>query len=118
MFDQAAGTQIVALVEPQSIVAALNGAAFDLNPYTGLVRVTQGVSVVSGAVSGKLQHSANGSTNWTDVIDGAFAAIADVGFQTLLLNLRSLRRYIRWINADAGFNAFILVSATLTPIRQ
>lgn len=90
----------------------------DLNNFEGdiLVLLDSGAAAASGTMTGKLQHSADGSTSWEDVTGGGFTAVAQAASrQTLVLNGDDLRRYIRFVGtiAASGTTTYSVVGFAL-----
>lgn len=79
-----------------------NGAAFELGDRDSL-RLNLVVATVTGttpSMTVKLQTSADGSTNWTDVPNGAFAAVTAAG--TTRLVVAALDRFVRPVETLTG----------------
>lgn len=77
----------------------------DLKDFEGDVQIIldSGAAGASGTMTGKLQHSADGSTNWADVTGGGFTAVAQAASkQVLTLNSDDLRRYVRFVGTIAA----------------
>lgn len=90
----------------------------DLNNFEGdiLVLLDAGAAGGSGTMTGKLQHSADGSTSWDDVTGGGFTAVAQAASrQALVLNGDDLRRYIRFVGtiASSGTTTYSVVGFAL-----
>lgn len=99
-FNFAGGATVTHLLAPVSAAntAAATGAAVDLLAYDTPVVIVQSHGIGTGTLDGKIQDSADGSTDWTDVSGAAFTqstTTADV--QKLVLNPKSVRRYIRYL---------------------
>jgi hypothetical protein len=78
--------------------AAATGAAVDLIAYDTPVAIVQSHGTSTGTLDGKIQDSADGSTDWQDVSGAVFTqstTTADV--KSLTLNPKSVRRYIRYL---------------------
>lgn len=115
MNDKAAGLSIVQMLVPVVLNGPVNGLTVDLNTYTGSIRVTQSISGVAGPLEGIIQDSADGSS-WANVTGGSFASVDTTGFETIRLDRRSLRRYIRWITTSSPVDAITSVTLAATPI--
>lgn len=77
----------------------------DLKDLEGDIQVMldSGSAASSGTMTGKIQHSANGSTGWDDVTGGGFTAVAQAASkQVITLNSDDLRRYIRFVGTIAA----------------
>jgi hypothetical protein len=90
----------------------------DLNNFEGdiLILLDAGAAGGSGTMTGKLQHSADGSTSWDDVTGGGFTAVAQAASrQALVLNGDDLRRYIRFVGtiASSGTTTYSVVGFAL-----
>lgn len=90
----------------------------DLATFEGdiLLLLDSGAAAASGTMTGKIQHSANGTTNWDDVTGGGFTAVAQAASrQTLVLNGDDLRRYIRFVGtiAASGTTTYSVVGFAL-----
>lgn len=77
----------------------------DLQQYDGDIVVTldAGAAAASGTMTGVIQDSADGSTDWQPVTGGAFTAVAQAASrQQLVLSKDELRRYIRFVGTIAS----------------
>lgn len=94
------------LSRPAAQTASVNGAAFDLQPYLGVVKIIQDIGVVSGTNptwDGKIQTSADGATGWTDVTGATFAQVtASNNSAAIALDTRAVSRYIRYVGTIGG----------------
>lgn len=100
LFNFAGGATAVHLLASASAAntAAATGAAVDLNEYDSPVVIVQSHGTGTGTLDGKIQDSADGSTDWQDVSGATFTqstTTADV--KKLVLNPKSVRRYIRYV---------------------
>jgi hypothetical protein len=102
------------LMTPQVITTTFTGSALDLLDYDGLVLVVQTVGVVTaGTLVGKIQSSADGSTNWVDVPGALFAVVsASTNVQSLALDCQTCQRFIRYIGTETGTNVAASVTAS------
>lgn len=91
---------------PAARTATLTGAAIDTLTYVGLLTICQHIGVVSGTNptwAGKIQDSADGSTDWTDVSGATFTTVtASTNFQYIRLHKRGFRRYFRVVGTIGG----------------
>jgi len=90
----------------------------DLKDFEGdiLFLLDSGAAASSGTMTGKIQHSLNGTTGWDDVTGGGFTAVAQTAFrQTLVLNGDDLRRYVRFVGtiAASGTTTYSVVGFAL-----
>jgi uncharacterized protein YaiE (UPF0345 family) len=77
----------------------------DLQQLDGDIVITldAGAAAASGTMTGVIQDSADGSTDWQTVTGGSFTAVAQAAsFQQLVLTKDSLRRYIRFVGTIAN----------------
>ena len=85
--------------------ATVTGAAFDCQQYTGNFKVGQHVGAVAGTnptLDGKIQDSADGVT-FADVPGLTFAQVTAANAdQSLLVDSRAVRRYIRYVGTIGG----------------
>ncbi len=113
------------IVMPGRIAATTTGAAFDMFPFDGpalLHMRSTGMEAGSTTMDIKIQHSADGSTNWTDAtmpITGAPMAFTQIvnaatAGQTLEINVADLKRYIRGVQTLAGTTPFGAAYVCLT----
>lgn len=94
------GVSVTALAVAASIIATGNGAAVNVGDYHGLAQlVLNSGPTNAGTDTIKLQHSDDGSTNWTDVTGAAFAAVGtSASEQTLLINADRLKKFVRVVD--------------------
>jgi len=109
---------IAALGVAAAMTATTNGPAVDVSRFTGLAKVSLNSSAMGAAgttSNTKLQHSADGSTNWVDVPSGAFAQVTNAGSsaQDIMLNTDSLRKFVRVVDTLAGTTPTVTRSVTL-----
>jgi hypothetical protein len=77
----------------------------DLKDFDGDIQIMldAGAAGGSGTMTGKIQHSNDGTTNFDDVTGGGFTAVAQAASkQVLTLNKDGLRRYIRFVGTIAS----------------
>jgi hypothetical protein len=77
----------------------------DLKDFDGDIQIMldAGAAGGSGTMTGKIQHSNDGTTNFEDVTGGGFTAVAQAASkQVLTLNKDGLRRYIRFVGTIAS----------------
>lgn len=98
---------LITLVAAQSVAATANGTGVDISNHIGNAVVI----LDSGAASAgtlptlnvKLQSSADNSTNWTDVPNGAFPQITTVAtLAKLVIRPRDLNKYLRAVSTIGG----------------
>lgn len=114
-----AGIQLIALAVAVRLSATNAGtAAVDVSGFSGEARLVLNSSAGEGAshtMTTKLQHSADGSTGWSDVPDAAFAQVtnAAASFQTLTLNIDKCKKFVRVVDTLAGTTPFFTRSVEL-----
>jgi hypothetical protein len=99
------GVSTIALAIAASITATGNGVAVNIGDFQG-----QALLVLNGGVTNagtntiKLQHSDDGSTNWTDTGDtfAAVTTVAATGQQELLVNADKFKKFVRVVDTLAG----------------
>lgn len=89
-----------------SRTTTVTATATDLRAYKGVVKVLQTVGVVSGTtptLDGKIQQSADGSSDWQDISGATFTQVtATDSYQSIGVDLRKTRGYIRYVGTIAG----------------
>lgn len=109
---------IAALGVAAAMTATTNGPAVDVSRFTGLAKVVLNSSAMGAAATTsntKLQHSADGATNWADVPSGVFAQVtnAAASLQEVTLNTDSLRKFVRVVDTLAGTTPTVTRSVSL-----
>lgn len=77
----------------------------DLKDFDGDIQIMldAGAAGGSGTMTGKIQHSNDGTTNFDDVTGGGFTAVAQAASkQVITLSKDGLRRYIRFVGTIAS----------------
>lgn len=88
----------VSLSAAASQASTVTGSAVDLIEYEGALSVVQNHGTGTGSITGKIQDSADGSTDWQDVSGAAFtASTTTADIKSLALNRAAIRRYIRYV---------------------
>lgn len=95
------------IIPPQAITATITGAAIDLQQYQGVLKVTLTVGVVSGTaptLDGKIQTSVDTTSgDFADVTGYTFTEVtASTASISILVDTRSVKRYIRFIGTMGG----------------
>ena len=89
---------------PQTITTTTNGSAADMINGDGSCFAIQQVGTVSGTsptLAGKIQESADGSTNWTDVASATFTQVtASNNYQCI--SFERTKRYLRYVGTVGG----------------
>lgn len=114
------GVTATALAVAASITATGNGAAVNVGDYQGMALLHLNAGAANaGTDTIKLQHSEDGSTNWTDVPGGAFAAVGtSASEQSLKINADRLQKFVRVVDTLAGGATAIVRAVTLVGIKQ
>jgi len=89
---------------PQTITATVNGSAIDMISGDGLCSAIQQIGVVSGTsptLAGKIQESADGSTNWTDVVNAVFINVT-ASNNNLIISFERTKRFLRYVGTIGG----------------
>src|SRR5438445_546688 len=89
---------------PQTITASANGTAIDMITGDGLCSAMQLVGTVSGTtptLAGKIQESADGSTNWTDITGAAFTSVT-ASNNNQIVSFERTKRYLRYVATVGG----------------
>jgi hypothetical protein len=119
---------VKAVLPAQSITANVNGPAFDLLPYDDKAIIAMNSGATGGAgqtLDMKIQHSADGATNWADVVVSpqgtnlAFAQVTNAGAssQQIEFNTNDLKRYIRAV-ATIGGGATVAAGVSIIAQKQ
>lgn len=100
------GIKIVSLAAAAAVAANGNGAAVDLLTYDGQIFLQLNAGATVGAdntLDVKIQHSADGSTNWTDS-GVAFSQVnhSAGSVQTIVASAEQFHRFIRVVDTVAG----------------
>lgn len=114
------GVSATALASVLALTATGNGAAVNVGDYQGLALLVLNAGAGNaGTTTIKVQHSDDGSTNWSDVTGGAFTAVATTASeQTLLINADRLKKFVRVVDTMAGGATAISRSVTLIGKKQ
>lgn len=81
------------------------GNIADLANFEGDLQILldSGAAAASGTMTGVIQDSADGSTDWQPVTGGAFTAVAQAASrQVLTINSDNIRRFIRFVGTIAA----------------
>lgn len=93
--------------------ANATGAAVDLKDYEGAVVIVQNHGLGTGTLAGKIQDSADGSTDWTDVTGAAFVgSTTTADIQAIALQSKQVRRYVRYLGTIVTGPQIVGVSLT------
>lgn len=91
------GVNVLAAVSAANTAAATS-TAVDLIDYEGPVLVVQNHGTGTGTLDGKIQDSADGSTDWQDVSGLTFTQVTTTAnTQKIAFNAKGVRRYVRYV---------------------
>jgi len=94
------------LANPASNTSTLTGSSVDILDVDGSMLIVQQVGTVSGTTptwDGKIQDSADGSTDWQDVTGATFTQVtASNKIHAIKLEASQVRRYIRYVGTIGG----------------
>lgn len=105
---------VVGLI-PVDLTTTTNGIAIDTNGFDDAQAVldTGARTGTSPTLNVKIQESTDGSTGWTDISGAVFAEITAADqHKSLGINLRTVKRYIRYVFTLAGTSPTFLTSAS------
>jgi hypothetical protein len=118
--------QIKPLVVPARLTATTNGPAVDLLAFDGKAMIGLNAGATEGAtmtLDVKIQHSVDGTTNWTDAtmlsgttqVPAAFTQVtnAAASAQTLDIEISNYHRYIRAVQTLGGTSPAVTAAVTL-----
>jgi hypothetical protein len=91
-------------VTPRTATTTVTGSAVDLLTADGRCFAVQQVGTVTGtspALAGKIQESADGSTNWNDISGATFTSVSTTDNVQAISFDRTLR-YVRSIGTVTG----------------
>lgn len=101
--------------------STVTATGVDVSDYTGPLLVVQNVGTVSGTtptLDGKIQDSADDSS-YADVSGAAFTQVtASNSTQTLLLDTRAVRKYVRYVGTIAGTTPSFTMGVTLHGVKN
>jgi hypothetical protein len=112
----------------QSINANVNGPAFDLLPYEDKAIIALNAGALTGTnptLDVKIQHSADGSTGWADVVlspQGTNLSFGQVttaaSAQQIEFNTSDLKRYIRAVATVGGTSPAGVAGVSIVAQKQ
>lgn len=114
-------TTTAVLVPSANLSATNTGTGVDLRDYVGNVLVVLNIGTPTGTTPTndvKIQDSTDNSTGWTDVTGAAFTQKTAAGVDTLSLDTRLARRYVRTVCTLGGTSPVFPTSITLTGYKQ
>jgi hypothetical protein len=91
-------------VTPRTATTTVTGSAVDLLTADGRCFAVQQVGTVTGtspALAGKIQESADGSTNWNDISGATFTSVSTTDNVQAISFDRTLR-YVRYVGTITG----------------
>lgn len=108
---------IIALRTAASITATENGAAVNIGDFNGNGYLVLNSSATGGAGQTsdvKLQHSDDGTTNWTDA-GFAFSQVTNAGpsVQAQYVSLDGFKKFARVVNTLGGTSPTVTYGVTL-----
>lgn len=86
-----------AVVVSASQASTVTSAAVDLLQYEGQMILVENKGLGTGSLDGKLQHSADGSTGWTDTGLVFSQATTTARLASLYFDPKGLLRYVRYV---------------------
>lgn len=123
--DIFSNTATGSLRDPVSATATGNGTGFDLRtlgPGIGLALIHQSIGVVGGTsptYTGSIEDSADNSTFAALSPAQAFTQVtASTNRQSMALDLRQVRRYIRHVQTVGGTSPTFLVSVVIVAQKE
>lgn len=101
MSNEVNNNTLVSVIPAADVAASADSAGNDMAGFIGNVKFTLDTANTAGTaptLAVKLQQSADGSTNWTDITGGGFTTVSGalaVGFQTIIISINDVQRYVR-----------------------
>jgi hypothetical protein len=114
MHNYPGNSTTTAMVASASQAATVTSANFDLQTYEGFALLVQNKGTGTGTLDGKLQHSDDGSTGWTDTGLAFTQAGTGAGVQALSFDTKSLKRFVRYVGTIATGPHLLGVTLTAT----
>src|SRR5947199_6028203 len=105
---------------PQTITATATGSAGDMLAGDGPCFAIQQIGTVSGTtptLAGKIQESADGSTNWTDVSGATFTTVT-ASTNTQAITFDRTKRYLRYVATVGGTTPSFAVAAVVSQQKK
>lgn len=110
----------IALAASKAITATDTSAAVDVGDFSGNGLLILNSSVGTGTTptsAAKVQHSADGSTDWVDFATFVPQA-ATASHQSLLVNTDSMKRFARVVNTLGGTTPSYSYGVSLVGMKQ
>jgi hypothetical protein len=105
---------------PQTATSTVTGSAGDLLAGDGRCFAIQQVGTVSGTsptLDGKIQESADGSTNWTDITGATFTQVtASTNNQAITFD--RTKRYVRYIGTIGGTSPSFALAVVISEQKK
>lgn len=102
------GTSVTVLAAPATITASGNGAAVNVGDYHGLCLLHMNGIGTAGTTTVSLEHSDNGTDNWTAVPNTTFAQIGTASkADTILFNADRFKKFVRVKDVSASSGSAI-----------
>ena len=112
LFNFPGGSTTEVLAAAQSAASTVTGTGVDLKDYEGPVLVVQNGGAGTGTLDGKIQDSADNVT-FADVAGLTFAQKGTAaGTQSLVVQSKQVRRYIRYVGTVVTGPQLVAVTAT------
>lgn len=106
---------------PAASTSTVTGTGFDVSEYNGNITFAQSVGAVTGTaptLNGKIQDSADNSS-FADVSGATFAQVtASSNLQTLNVDTRSVRKFLRYVGTIAGTSPVFPLGVTAVGQKQ
>lgn len=117
------GLEVIKITAPGRITADGNGAAVDVGRLHGkalLVIQASATEESDDTFTGKLQTSADGSTNWTDVAGASATSVtnAAASHQTKEIDADGLAQYVRWVDDVGGTTPAVTRAVVIVGHRE
>ncbi|MGX5834779.1 hypothetical protein ACWIJ6_11670 [Aeromonas piscicola] len=114
------GVSRVVLAVSASITASGNGTAVSVSDYQGICQIIMNSGPTNaGTNTVKLQHSDDGSTNWTDVPNGSFPVVGTTAAApSITMNADALKKFVRVVDTLAGGANAVVRGVSLVGRKQ
>lgn len=114
------GVTRTVLAVSASITATGNGAAVNVSDFQGICQIIMNSGPTNaGTNTVKLQHSDDGSTNWTNVPNGAFPAVGTAAADpSITMNSDALKKFVRVVDTLAGGANAVVRGVSLVGRKQ
>lgn len=89
------------------------GVSLVASDYEGSIEITQNIGAVTGSITGKIQDSPDGSTDWQDVAGATFTAVSSANsVQRIRIGAQETRGHIRYVGTIVTGPALVGVTAS------